>query len=117
MKKWIGRLLISSTAFALLSFCGCTYAPMANGSQVITPEGIRIYQGQSTDSVEECLGAPDLVSSGYCKNSWAGYPWVSPGSRTVEWVYLTNPISSILIWFDNGRVASVAYIPTDEVRR
>ena len=110
------RVFITILLCCPLFFGGCE-TPMG-GAQIASNEKGEIYQGQSADSVENVLGAPDVVSSGsYCKNFWAGGAFFVPGIRTIEWVYLDfKPNTSLIIWMDQGHVARIGQAPTDKIR-
>jgi hypothetical protein len=86
------------------------------GPQRIKFKGAKIFQGQSNDSVEKALGAPDIVSEGpYVKNEWVGGYMITTGQLTVEWVYLGNQ-DSLIIWLDRGMVRRICVVPTSKVK-
>jgi hypothetical protein len=109
--------IVFLTIFCLAVLVGCAGLDPNRGQQAIHG-GSSIYKGQSTDSVEKVLGAPDVVSSGryFCKNASSLPFGVMPGDNTVEWVYIGVGQSTV-VYFDNGRVVYVHQIPSSQVRR
>ena len=108
-------IVVACLLLACCSGCGSN-SPMA-GPQSLAFKGQSIYQGQSNDSIEKALGAPDVVSQGWAiKNWWAGENWITPGELTVEWVYL-GETDSLIVWLDMGMVRRVCVVPTEKVKR
>lgn len=103
----------------LIFLAGCAGVNQSlYGGQQISHNGKMIYKGQSVDSVERALGAPDVVSSGqyFCKNA-SNLPWgVMLARNTIEWVYI-GPAYSTLIYIDHGMVSYVHQIPSSKVIR
>lgn len=110
-----GMIFLTIFFFAVL--VGCAGLDLNRGQQA-SHNGINIYKGQSNDSVEKALGAPDVVSSGkfFCKNASSLPFGIMLGNNTVEWVYIGGSQATV-VYFDNGRVAYINQIPSSQVRR
>jgi len=75
----------------------------------------KIFAGQSNDSVEKSLGAPDLVGIGPFYQFMRIDPWVSPGRYSIEWIYL-GPKESLILGLDFGMVRGIWLVDTAKIK-
>lgn len=119
------RLSISLILIILIIITGCETInnvtnKLSNATSKYaqgTHNGIQIYEGQSAESLEKALGAPDVVSSGmFSKNANNVRFLYRPMLYTTEWVYI-GPEYSTIVYIFKGKVSSVHKIPTSKVNR
>lgn len=108
------RICFFIILLGLFLFSGCSSVQSS-----VTFRNKTISVGQSTDSVENLLGQPDLANSARL-NYWNMKvskidPWISAGRFTIEWVYWDNP-KTLLLWLEGNAVQGIWLAETSRIK-
>ena len=111
------KSLITVLVFVGLIVIGCSRA-----LQQTEFRREKIFVGQSNDSIEKHLGAPDYAKNyalgvillGQMVEPFGDAFGVRPGMVTREWVYIDQD-NSLIVWMDSGNVGAIWLVKTKEI--